>query len=127
MEVNQVKFGNYTIGNPAQRSPKGNEQPAEETNTQASGGEFKSVNRDDLLDAMNLAGLQNMSQISSSARLKDVDPTEFLDEGRIADIEAMMAEFETGVNQVADAIGQEFPELSEANRNALAARIFAKE
>ena len=126
MEVNQVRFGNYTIGNPPQRQPRGEEKPAEESQAAVPQAESKSVNRDDLLDAMNMAGLHNMPQITSVGA-KEVNPAEFLDEGRIADIEAMMAEFETGVDEVADAIGEEFPELSEANRSALAAMIFARE
>ena len=126
MEVNQVRFGNYTIGNSPQRQQQREEQPAEELQVQPSEGNSKSVNRDDLLNAMNMVGLQNLPQVTS-AGTKEVNPAEFLDEGRIADIEAMMAEFETGVNEIADVIGEELPELSEANKNALAARIFAQE
>lgn len=125
MEINQVRFGNYTMGNPAPRNQAGNEKPEEEVQTQPS-VEQKSVDREDLLNAMNLAGLQNMSQISS-AGTKEVNPSEFLDEGRISDIEAMMAEFESGVGAIEQVIMEEFPELSEAETKALAARIFAQE
>ena len=126
MEVNQVRFGNYSIGNPNARNPKGKQEPSEEAQIRPSETETKSVDREDLLNAMDIIGLQNKPQINS-AGATEVDPTEFLSEGRIADIEAMMAEFETGVNDVALAIGQEFPELSEASRNALAAKLFAQE
>ena len=126
MEVNQVRFGNYTIGNSNARNPKKEQKPEEEVQTQPSAQDVKSVNRDDLLNAMNMVGLQNKPNINSRG-MTDIDPSEFLSEERTTDIEAMMAEFETGVNRIADAIGKEFPELSEANRNALAARIFAQE
>ena len=125
MEVNQVRFGNYTIGNSLQRQQKKEEKPAEESQTQSLGGKFKSVNRDDLLNAMNMVGLQNLPQITS-AGTKEINPAEFLEEGRIADIEAMMAEFENGVNIIAEAIRKEFPEMSEADINTLAALIFAQ-
>ncbi len=126
MEVNQVRFGNYTVGNSNQKSPKKEEKSAQESNAQVSPSETKSVDREDLLNAMNMIGLQNRPQINSVG-LKEVDPTEFLSEERITDIEALMAEFEAGVNNTADIIGKEFPEMSEANKNALAARIFAQE
>ena len=125
MEIGQVKFGNYTIGNPNQRANQGNKEPEEKKEPQVQGAEVKSVNRDDLLNAMNMVGMQNMSQISPKSP-DEINPQEFLDEGRIGDIEAMMMEFESGVNRVAEAIGNEFPELSEETRNALAARIFAQ-
>jgi len=125
MEIGQVKFGNYTIGNPNQRANQGNQEPKEKEEPQVQSAEIKSVNREDLLNAMNMVGFQNMSQISSN-NSSEVNPQEFLDEGRIADIEAMMMEFENGVSQIADAIAEEFPELSEEARSALAARIFAQ-
>ena len=107
MEVNQVRFGNYTIGNSNTRNPKKEQQPEEEVQNQSSGQEFKSVNRDDLLNAMDMVALQNKPNINSKG-VSDIDPSEFLSEERTTDIEAMMAEFEAGVNSIADAIGKEF-------------------
>ena len=126
MEVNQVRFGNYTVGNSGAKKQKKEQKPEEELQMQPSGENLKSVNRDDLLNAMNLVGLQNKPQINS-AGLKEVNPADFLSGERVSDIEAMMAEFEAGVSAAAKVIGEEFPELSEANVNALAARIFAQE
>ena len=126
MEVNQVRFGNYTIGNSGAKKQKKEQKPEEELQLQPSSENKKSVNREDLLNAMDLVALQNKPQINS-AGMKEINPTEFLNGDRISDIEAMMAEFEAGVKAAAQVIGQEFPELSEANVNALAARIFAQE
>ena len=126
MEINQVRFGNYTIGNSAPRNQNREQQPAEETAVQVSGENTKSVDRDDLLNAMDLVGLQNKPQVGS-AGVKDVNPADFLSGDRISDIEAMMAEFESGVGAIEQVIMEEFPELSEAETKALAARIFAQE
>ena len=126
MEINQVRFGNYTIGNSAPRNQNREQKPAEETAVPVSGENTKSVDRDDLLNAMDLVGLQNKPQIGS-AGVKGVNPADFLSGDRISDIEAMMAEFESGVNGVADVIGQEFPDMSEADKNALAAMVYAQE
>lgn len=123
MEVNQVRFGNYTIGNSTPRQQKKGEKAEQEAQAQVSAGEVKSVNREDLLNAMDMVALQNKPQVNS----KELNPAELLSEERMTDIEAMMAEFESGVNEIAAAIGQEFPEMSEASKNALAARIFAQE
>ena len=126
MEINQVRFGNYSIGNSGARNAKKEEKPSKEVMPELSGENVTPVNSEDMLNAMNIAGLQNGSNINFVAR-KEVNPKEFLNEERIADIEAMMAEFESGVGAVADIIGQEIPGMSEANKNALAARVFAQE
>ena len=123
MEVNQVRFGNYTIGNSTQEKSKKKQQEATENAETKQPESNKSVNREDVLSEMDFIALQNKPKVSSSAT-KDVNPSEFLDEGRISDIEAMMQEFENGVNAAAEVIGEEFPDMSEANKNALAARLF---
>ena len=48
---------------------------------------------------MNIAGIQNISQIKQAER-KEVNPSAFLDETRITDIEAMMGKFEDGVGKI---------------------------
>ena len=59
---------------------------------------------------------------------KEVNPNDYLSEERISDIEAMMAEFDNGVNAVANTIEAEFPGMfAQAQKNALAARVFAQE
>ena len=125
MEVNQVRFGNYTIGNSTPKNKKGEKKPEQEAQPQIQQSQANSTNREDVLNAMDMIALQNKPQVNSTG-VNSVDPTEFLNEERIADIEAMMAEFEAGVNAAAQVIGEEFPELSEANKNALAARFFAQ-
>jgi len=123
MEVNQVRFGNYTIGNSTPRQQKKEEKTEKEAQAQISSGEVKSVNREDLLNAMDMVALQNKPQVNS----KELNPAELLSEERMTDIEAMMAEFESGVEKIADEIGQEFGDMSEATKNALAAEVFAQE
>lgn len=128
MDVNQVRFGNYSIGGNAQgRAAKRSEQSASEAQTQAQSSDAKKSNADDVLKAMNFAGMQNMAQISFN-EAREVNPADYLDEKRISDIEAMMAEFELGVEQTANTIEAEFPGVfSDASRLALAANIFAAE
>ena len=127
MDVNQVRFGNYSIGNPQNGTPKKNEEKASETQTQNQQQTLSSLNPNEVMNALGLAGMQNLAFISKS-EAKEVNPMDYLDEGRISDIEAMMAEFETGVNNTANVIEGEFPGMfTEEQKNALAAQIFAAE
>ena len=125
MEVNQVRFGNYTIGNSTPKKPKKEQQKAEEKTATKANESVKSADGEEVLNAMNIAGIQNKPQINLISR-KEVEPSKFLSDDRISDIEAMMIEFESGVNDIANAIGHEFPDMSNANKNALAARIFVQ-
>ncbi|MBR5303220.1 MAG: hypothetical protein IKU37_00145 [Candidatus Gastranaerophilales bacterium] len=127
MDVNQVRFGNYSIGNPQNGTPKKNEEKASETQTQNQQQTLSSLNPNEVMNALGLAGMQNLAFISKS-EAKEVNPTDYLDEGRISDIEAMMAEFEAGVGQVAQTIEAEFPDMFAPDQlNALAAKVFAAE
>ena len=127
MDVNQVRFGSYSIGNPQGGSPKKSEEKASETQTQNQAQTTSSANPSEVMNALGLAGMQNLAFISK-AGAKEVNPADYLDEGRISDIEAMMAEFETGVDAIGNQIEAEFPGMfSVANRNALAASIYAAE
>ena len=126
MDINQVRFGSYSIGNPrpnANNSNKSEEKPAEVKNESVQ----SSVNAEDMFSAMNIAGLQNKAQINIGQN-KEVNPMDYLSEERISDIEAMMGAFDSGVENVANVIETEFPGMfAESQKNALAARIFAGE
>ena len=128
MDINQVKFGNYSIGNPKGGSSKKSEEKASETQTQKQPkqvGNFK--NPDDFMKALDVAGMQNIAFIARPS-VEPPNPIEFLGEKRISDIEAMMAEFDAGVGLVAQAIEAEFPGMLAPDQiNALAAKIFAAE
>jgi len=125
MDVNQVRFGNYTIGN--SQANLGKKEDSKEGNVQqqiAQENNLPKINADDFFNAMNIAGLQNKAQISVAK--KEVNPADFLSQERISDIEAMMGNFDSGVNQIADTIENEFPGLfAPDNKLALAAKIFA--
>ena len=86
----------------------------------------KQMDVDGMFNAMNIAGLQNKAQINR-AETKMVNPSDYLSEERISEIEAMMAEFDSGVNTVANTIEQEFPGVfADSQKFALAAQVFAK-
>ena len=128
MDIRQVRLGEYFIGNSQGKAAKNNSKEAGETQTQQTPSqEVKNFNVDGMFNAMNIAGMQNLSIISKNEQ-KMVDPANYLSEERISDIEAMMAGFENGVNMVANTIEAEFPGVfDDKQKNALAAGIFAKE
>ena len=129
MDVNQVRFGNYTIGSSQAHLGKKEEAQKESVQQQEvkSSSDTQKMSADDFFNAMNISGLQNRAQISSIAK-KEVNPSDYLSEDRIRDIQAMMGKFENGVNQVADVIEAEFPNaLSQQDKLALAANIYAAE
>ncbi len=125
MEINQVRFGNYSIGNPAAKQTKHGSK-SENDVPQVRGENKTELNPDEMFSAMNIAGLHNKAQINFVSE-KEINPADFLSEERIADIEAMMERFDSGVNSVAEIVGNELPGISEQNKNALAAEIFARE
>lgn len=127
MDINQVKFGSYSIGNPQGGMAKKSEANASETQTQNSQPQSKQLSADEMFNALNIAGMQNMAQVNRTGS-KMVNPSDYLSEDRISDIEAMMAGFEAGVDQIANTIEGEFPGMFAADqRYALAANIFAAE
>ena len=126
MDINKVTFGEFSIGAKQSRTQK-EEQKEEATENKGIAEEFESIDAEAFLNAMDIAGIQNKAQISRTER-KQVNPSDFLDETRIADIEAMMGKFEDGVGVVANAIEREFPGFfAPDTKNALAAKIFAQE
>ena len=127
MDINQVKFGSYTIGNPKGGAAKKSESEASETQTQNQHSDAKQVNPEAMFNALNIAGMQNMIQINKPG-IKEVNPADYLSQDRISDIEAMMAGFEAGVDEIANTIEIEFPGMfAPDQRNALAASIYAAE
>lgn len=126
MDVNQVRFGSYSIGNPQGGAPKKSEEQVNEQ-TQNQTQTTSSANPNEVMNALGMQGMQNIAFISKP-EAQSINPTDYLDEERISNIEAMMAEFEAGVDVIGNQIEAEFPGMfSIANRNALAAEIFAAE
>ena len=127
MDVNQVRFGEYYIGTSsgrnANRERKAEKEGQQSVQTQA----MPSADREDILNALDISGAQNLAFVSKT-EVQAPNPADYLDEARISDIEAMMAEFDNGVNQVADIIEAEFPNMFAPDiKNSMAARIFAAE
>ena len=129
MEVNQVRFGSYSIGNAGIGARKSEGKEKQEVKAEAkSEGMKNEVSAEEMFSAMNIAGLQNKARVNNVNTRAEVNPMDYLDENRIKDIEAMMGEFELGVNQVADVIEAEFPNtLSQQDKLALAAEVYAAE
>lgn len=128
MDVNQVRFGEYYIGTSSGRNANRERKAEKEEqapNMQAQA--MPSADREDILNALNITGAQNFAFVSKT-EVQAPNPADYLDEARISDIEAMMAEFDNGVNQVADIIEAEFPNMFAPDvKNSMAARIFAAE
>ena len=126
MDVNQVRFGNYSIGNPQSGVPERNEEKAGESQTQNQQSQNAQIfDVEAMFNALNIVGMQNMMHVNK-ADSKEVNPADYLDENRINDIEAMMAEFEAGVETAANTIEAEFPGMFSAEqKNALGAQIFS--
>ena len=129
MEINQVKFGNYSIGTSQSGAKKNEKKEANDTQQNVGQQQTQSQKFDveGMFNAMNIAGLQNKAQINK-AETKAVNPNDYLSEERINDIEAMMAEFDFGVNEIANTIEAEFPNVfAQDKKLALAAKVFAQE
>ena len=126
MNINQVRFG-YAISNAKVDTNKTDKNDKQEKNV-AEQQTTKSVySADNVLSALNLAGVVNQVAINK-AGAKEVNPSDYLSNDRINDIEAAMAEFENGVGNIADIIDDEFGDFfSEAQKNALAASIYSQE
>ena len=125
--INNVRIGNSQTGSTHARNAKTSEEQVNQNLAQNLEQQTKSTyNPDSILTAMGYEGAYNMMQINKSNSLNNVNPSDYLSEERISDIEAMMAEFETGVNNTANVIEGEFPGMfTEEQKNALAAQIFA--
>lgn len=127
MSVNRVNLGSQSIANSSYYQTEKSKQEASETqqNVSAQAQNLQNFDENDFYNALSFISQQNMVQINHS---KPVNPSDYLSEERISDIEAMMAEFDSGVSGIANTIEAEFPEVfDEAAKNALAAKIFAQE
>ena len=127
--TNRIGLGSQSIGNQASATAQKGKQEANETqqNTTAQAQNAQDFDEKNFFNALNFVSQQNMVQINRPQTMA-VEPTNYLSEERISDIEAMMAEFDSGVSNIANTIEAEFPEVfDEASKNALAARIFANE
>lgn len=126
MDINQVKFGSYSIGNSRTGAKEGKKEAQEAKQPQVVNEATNQVSADKVYEALNFQGLQNLAQINVAK--KEVNPEQYLTEDRIKDIEAMMGKFDDGVNKVANTIDAEFPGFFEEDAKlALAAQIFAQE
>ena len=127
MDINQVKIGNYSVSNSYGNGVKKESEKAQEQEVQQQSVPTQSAKAEDVLSAMNLSALVNQAYVKK-ADAKEVNPADYLSEERISDIEAMMAEFDNGVNGIAEMISGEFGDtLSNAKVNELAAKIYAGE
>ena len=121
--TNRIGLGSQTIGNQASAMAKKGNKEASETQQQ----NVQNFNEKDFFNALSFVSQQNMVQINRP-EAQAVNPSDYLSEERISDIEAMMAEFDSGVSGISNTIEAEFPGVfDEASKNALAARIFAGE
>ena len=127
-EVNNVRFGNYSIGNPQQGSQKkANEGQVGQESAQPQNQTQSTFNPDSVMSALGNMGAYNLISINK-AEAQAVNPADYLSEERMSDIEAMMAEFEAGVNQYVSVLEDEFSgAMTPAQMNALAAQIYAQE
>ena len=127
--TNRIGLGSQTIGNQTSAMAKKGNKEASETQqqTQAQQQNVQNFNEKDFFNALSFVSQQNMVQINRP-EAQAVNPSDYLSEERISDIEAMMAEFDSGVSGISNTIEAEFPGVfDEASKNALAARIFAGE
>lgn len=126
MDINQVKFGNFSIGSSRAQAKK-EEQKEEIKSTPKAPQENTEVDADKIFEAMSLDGLYFQNQIKKTQQ-KEVNPLDYLSQDRIDDIEAMMAEFESGVQEIASVINGEFgSSLPQDKANEIAAKIYAGE
>ncbi len=128
MDVNQVRFGSYSVGNPQIGAKKSGAKSGENAQTQAASENLSpNYNPSDVLNAMDIAGLAGKAQVNF-AQKDGVEIEKYNSADDIARIEAMMAGFENGVNAAIDVIDTEFPGLfDDAQKYALAAQAAARE
>ena len=128
-EVNSVGgYGSYSIGYSQSKKEQMPEGQVDEGLSNFAQEQKESIyNPDSLLATMGNMGAYNLISINK-AETHNVNPNDYLSEERQNDIEAMMAEFEAGVDLIAQSIEDEFPGMFDsARKNALAAGIFAQE
>ena len=127
--INNVRIGNSQAGGVFANNAKTKQEEANQSLPQNLENQTKSTyDPDSLLAAMGYGGAYNMVSINRSNSLDNVNPNDYLSLERQNDIEAAMAEFELGVDEIANTIEAEFPGMFAADqKNALAAEIYAAE
>ena len=123
MEINKVNFGNYTMSSFG-AGLKGNSKKEEEQAVASPDNSKLAVNPEKMSEDMNIMGLQNKFLVNKADN-SEINPAKFLNEARIADIQALMGEFDKNTELFA----KEFEELgfSGAEKDALAAYAFTKD
>ena len=127
MQVNKTQLNSSFVGAASNKTASKQNKAASEAQTQNQQAQQmqSSSNAQSVLEALGIAGMQNLAFVSKA---QAPNPNDYLDEDRISDIEAMMAEFESGVGQIAQTIEGEFPGMFAPDQiNALAAEVFAAE
>lgn len=127
MQVNRTQLNSSFVGAASSNVANKQNKAASETQTQNQQAQpmQPSSSANGIMEALGIAGMQNLAFVSKA---QAPNPADYLDEGRISDIEAMMAEFESGVGQIAQTIEAEFPGMFAPDQiNALAAEVFAAE
>lgn len=120
----KVMFGSYSVG--ARTAGAGKEGIKDEMPKATGESEVKGLEIDPeaVFDTLNVQGEYNRANIVRTEK-KEINPSDYLSDERIADIEAMMDEFDNGVKVMAESIKAEFPSLSDDTAYALAANIYA--
>ena len=122
--MSEVHF-NGLSGNYNYYQSDDSKKKAEEKNIQqaSSAQEAKSADPNKVLDALSFIGAQNFVKVAEKT---PVNPSDFLSDDRIKNIEDSMKLFEEGTEKYADVIKAEFGNVfSEDTVYALAANAFA--
>ena len=128
-QINNVGWSQTAVGgNYVQSQTAAGKDATAEAQTSGAQQNLESTyNPENVLTAMQTLGAYNLVNVNKTDA-SAVDPTKYLSEERIADIEAMMAEFDDGVEELAVIIDEELPDdVSQATINALAASLYAQE
>lgn len=112
---NKINLNFYGVNYQKALKEKQENQVKEEEKT-AVKPEGKKVDADRVLNAMALSGKQNIA----FAGLSSINPKDYLDDASIDRIQKSMVAFTGEVDNYLDAIENEFPNLSSAQKQALA-------
>lgn len=117
----------YSVSNAAFSKQAANVENKEvnKVAAQGEGNQTKQANALDILNSMDIMGRQNINGLNM------INPAKYLSAERIADIQASMAKFESGVSAQQKVIDEEFAgnpqyaKLSEASKLAFAAHAYS--
>lgn len=126
--VSNVMIGNYTIGNPQGGATNRNEADASNAQTQNQQTQLAQSTNGEAFAVESKSSDAFGRMLLNFNKTQTINPSDYLSQDRINDIEAAMAEFESGVDEIANTIEAEFPEMFATDqKNALAAEIYAAE